>query len=92
MTKHTPGPWQAKGQNIYPEGPTELSRLLATVFLPTLGGNVDERNANARLIAAAPDMLAALKFAKPFMALVDLDSSQDVVGPILDAIAKAEGS
>ena len=38
----------------------------------------------------ADQMLAALKFARPFMAVANLDSSQDLIGPIDAAIAKAE--
>ena len=51
---HTPGPWEARGLTIWEPGRTSLSIAVVTQH---------ERNAraNARLIAAAPDMLAALR-------------------------------
>jgi|APGre2960657404_1045060.scaffolds.fasta_scaffold224037_2 hypothetical protein len=53
MTQHTPGPWFAHNIGLGPngEGP----------FTYPLGNDPDKAAANARLIAAAPDMLAALK-------------------------------
>ena len=53
MTQHTPGPWFAHNIGLGPngEGP----------FTYPLGNDPDKAAASARLIAAAPDMLAALK-------------------------------
>ena len=58
-TKHTPGPWtptfSAEGSYVvYSDefGPTQ--------FVADAGERTDERDANAYLIAAAPDMLEAL--------------------------------
>lgn len=50
---HTPGPWFAHNIGLAPngEGP----------FTYPLGTDPDKAAANARLIAAAPDMLAALE-------------------------------
>ena len=72
VAKHTPGPWTAEcvvGNDPHdicgPDRPGEGSpNLLASVAydfddpLPHLA--LEEANANARLIAAAPDLLAAL--------------------------------
>ena len=61
MSKHTPGPW-----NIAGDGQTESScRIIddENRFVLRLEGmdyGRDEDQANARLIAAAPDLLAAL--------------------------------
>jgi hypothetical protein len=67
MSKHTPGPWQIKSDyepltiigNV--DGPddgqyhyTPICEVEPTLF-------PDENAANARLIAAAPDLLAALE-------------------------------
>ena len=54
---HTPGPWHCNGQTVY--GPlTEGDRD----YICTCGDVVhDEHAANARLIAAAPELLAALR-------------------------------
>src|SRR3990167_5570086 len=53
---HTPGPWIAHGAVINHEGEgVEFPIATMTSLLPT-----GERNANARLIAAAPELLAVL--------------------------------
>ena len=54
MSKHTPGPWSVGG-------PTEYAFQLS--IEPSIGvvfGGGEEVQANARLIAAAPEMLEAL--------------------------------
>lgn len=66
MSEHTPGPWESHHQKM---DSIDHEWSLQTVdhafllfnFSPTL--SPDECKANARLIAAAPDMLAALKTA-----------------------------
>jgi hypothetical protein len=66
--KHTPGPWRwewdSLGIQIYSQGETEGS--IATVHEDIeaqlgVGDNDNMGEANARLIAAAPEMYAALK-------------------------------
>jgi hypothetical protein len=52
---HTPGPWRSHGAGGEIHG---NSRIVATMCW--CSGMHDEDEANARLIAAAPDMLAAL--------------------------------
>jgi 2-oxo-4-hydroxy-4-carboxy--5-ureidoimidazoline (OHCU) decarboxylase len=63
-TQHTPGPWHISGSTIkgpHPKDPQNRLRLVAeTVF--DKGTWIDETRANARLIAAAPDLLEALQF------------------------------
>ncbi|MFO0447419.1 MAG: hypothetical protein ACK52I_01800 [Pseudomonadota bacterium] len=51
-TKHTPGPWKRSYRNITANG------VIVARVLPAEGGPEQEA-ANARLIAAAPDLLAA---------------------------------
>ena len=83
MNKHTPGPWRVvdswndhmvEGQNgeeiIWQDGPHDT---------PTIN------EANARLIAAAPDLLAALEYA-----IKQVPELETVPG-IAAAIAKAKG-
>jgi len=63
--KHTPGPWKLDLQETY-EWPTEEIEIMdndgdgfiAKVYAHT---NIETQKANARLIAAAPDLLEALK-------------------------------
>jgi len=62
MNEHTPGPWTHEGQgditgiedNGFGRGPVDV----CSVYLRTVEGR---HEANARLIAAAPDLLEALE-------------------------------
>jgi hypothetical protein len=63
MTQHTPGPWKYGPDNrkimrVF-SGSREIVRALSTHGNRRL--NCVERAANARLIAAAPELLAALR-------------------------------
>lgn len=69
-TKHTPGPWTADGCSVYALDETgNVNRFSAHVqggyvvdnpdVRPVKRTSPEELAANARLIAAAPDMLAA---------------------------------
>jgi len=89
---HTPGPWIVPDGGIRPTVYTEDGQHIATLY--DCG---DVMEANARLIAAAPDMYDALK------ALFDEDGPVrvTVAGKLIDlvavvdraraALAKAEG-
>ena len=62
MSAHTPGPWHAAPKSpktwnfgVYDEGGTEVAHVAAHAL------NFFQRKADARLIAAAPDMLATLE-------------------------------
>lgn len=89
-TKHTPGPWCLDDDGfVYGEG--------FIVSDPHSSPDIDpdEREANARLIAAAPELLAALQW---FCACMH-DDSVDDMGKFINemesraraAIAKATG-
>lgn len=60
MNKHTPGPWTYTDGNMTPVGPQYIIRgrgaAVAEVFAQR-----HTAAENARLIAAAPDLLAALR-------------------------------
>lgn len=61
-TKHTPGPWQV--QSYWIIGCTEDSwdiMAVANQYSPSRVAKVFRSEADARLIAAAPDMLDALR-------------------------------
>ena len=61
-TNHTQGNWHAHDGQIYPE------QTGATVALiPYFDKDNAEHQANSKLIAAAPDMLEALKIAKQWL-------------------------
>jgi hypothetical protein len=62
MSAHTPGPWKHEGQGditgIENDGDIQGAVDVCSVYLRTLPGR---HEANARLIAAAPDLLDALQ-------------------------------
>ena len=63
--EHTPGPWIVKYNDQHDHIFTQATphKRIANVFGGVFGNNEAdlEHQANARLIAAAPDLLAALK-------------------------------
>ena len=71
MSKHTPGPWSwgSDYRGLYGSG--EDNDVLSTAYYENMWlahkRDEAEREANARLIAAAPDLLEALQSAIPFM-------------------------
>ena len=87
-SKRTPGPWKVSNDDA-----TRINgggRPYSIVVAETCGYQ-GAREANARLIAAAPDLLAALKTAKQ-CALGFGERSAIVTAQIDAAIAKAEGN
>ena len=90
MTKFTPGPWTATAKRV--TAPETEDRLALDVQIN--GGNRDDNKANARLIAAAPDMLVALRRAVLALAFAAESSPamRDDYNAVSDAIAKATGA
>ena len=108
--EHTPGPWV-----IDSDGDGKANAIVTSTHLASLdddicevyGGNMDGadiRQANARLIAAAPDLLAALRKADALLknasdtGLLDLlagymhpDEINGACDAVIAAIAKATG-
>lgn len=91
QTKHTPGPWNfAKSDidgrySIYGNGPL--------AYCGDTGAVNGDGEANARLIAAAPDLLVALKalVGEADLGEVDLDDDRAKLEQARAAIAKATG-
>lgn len=91
---HTPGPWDDASN--YP-GVDSVRIFAKTHYIATVGNSDDHRDvteSNARLIAAAPELLAALKLAQTWLA--NSFPANDIGGtkplPVIAAvIAKAEG-
>ena len=98
--KHTPGPWQTALDNdaVYiagetmqdqPEEGRNLCPVIAKIVYAEVQGGQDQAETNARLIAAAPELLEAL------VGLLDLAENEAWSGGIIDtareAIAKATG-
>jgi len=61
MTKHTPGKWKAIGWTIVTSGSPLHNNVNWTVGSVFDHGDDNEAFANARLMAAAPDLLAMLE-------------------------------
>ena len=80
-TKHTPGPWEACGCTIY----AWENRIGQTWDAEDDGLPTPEMEANARLIASAPDLLWALRRALPHI------EDQDAYNYAREMIAKARG-
>lgn len=106
MSAHTPGPWKVMPEEvdkpyIRVRGTVLGGRFkIANVPTPTHDGatahDVQETRANARLIAAAPDMLVALRLGYRMALQVDPTSrarllNQPSLCRMRDALAAAEG-
>lgn len=96
--KHTPGPWAATrilgDWWIEEDDPTAFCRRRIAVV--DNGAGIDSLAAYARLIAAAPDLLAALEAAREFiidgvaMGFVGMPEDEIVLEVIEKAIRKAK--
>lgn len=97
--KHTPGPWRlraAAGSRSLWRIVNAAGRVIGTISRPFQG--VDAADADARLIAAAPELLEALQAAYDALAIsyplhsCDMDKRGAILGQARAAIAKAEGA
>jgi hypothetical protein len=104
VSTFTPGPWVAEDHSVtdledglaviavFPEHPRDTPTRGMVAWLGDHGANFqapETRAANARLIAAAPDLLAALK---ALLDKADLnDWNQEAYEAAEAAIAKADG-
>ena len=84
--KHTPGPWHLGKEGYYFQSVRDQNEhITADVNITRSDG---EGGANARLIAAAPDLLAALE---SMIAKIDADKLPISCSIARAAIAKAKG-
>ncbi len=87
MTNHTPGPWTPHEKGAHPYlfvcGPSEPTEHGEESFLVAYATGINAE-ANARLIAAAPDLLNALQIVSELFQLGDTDI-------VRNALAKATG-
>lgn len=95
-SQHTPGPWSAHGPIVLAQGPTKRHVYLAILVDPfehcTYSFSQEEAEANAKLIAAAPDLLeAANEVLKHFMpSFPGSRAVDDCLVQLAAAVAKAE--
>jgi len=89
---HTEGPWYPIAGRVRAE---RSHGVVANLSTDAAASN-DQFQANARLIAAAPDLLEACKRALDFIHTLPYEPSNApstrVQDALIDAIAKAEGS
>lgn len=103
--KAAPGPWRVEAhyRNLDERDELEEWRVknddsgcwFATIHLGACAeaAEIAEMEATARLMVAAPDLLAALKAAVEKLALpINRDGSEDAIQSAIAAIAKAEGA
>lgn len=94
MDKHTPGPWRLHGRydNF---GPTyslvAANTLIAKVYSEAFG-DIEQETANARLIAAAPELLDALRGLLQAIRMSVCEGSGPAQDAACEAIFKATGA
>ena len=107
---HTPGLWVLRGLTVYGKVNGRDEKIADARTLPCIGGHddvhaqkaSDQEQANARLIAAAPELLAALEACAWWLdhdypvpegmrGLDAWDQKQLMDSIVLSAIAKAKG-
>lgn len=93
MSQHTPGPWRMTLDEFgdYTIQPQHEELAIAAVVngeMRRMGGQSGEHEANARLIAAAPDLFAALM---GIMSNPGGRCTAEQWRAGIDALAKAEG-
>ena len=102
MSAHTPGPWTVRGQGFVVGGEGDALNAdyvaLTLITAPSVPSNhqpdAEEARANAHLMAAAPELFAALKLLLTTHDASCVDAEACQIGGIdlaRAAIAKAEG-
>lgn len=92
--RHTPGPWFAVGYQVEIQSETVADICTTNAHLFGQGGLHDDARAmaNARLIAAAPEMLRLLEVARDCLEVSNYEGEDDeVLAAIASVIAKAKG-
>lgn len=97
MNKHTPGPWRINGSSIMGNSKTlgnvQVCLVTTTRWTYPDGGKNEQMNQeskeNIKLIAAAPELLEACKYALSVMK--GLGVSISGLNKLIEAISKAEG-
>lgn len=87
--KHTPGPWTLAG-GITGQDENGMRSPIATISNSWRNREIDD--ANARLIAAAPELLEALRNISSVFEVMVGNKKSDVLASARCAIAKAEGN
>ena len=94
MSKHTPGPWWAKREGfstIYVEARIEGGLIQEVAACGPTEAGKEQQEANARLIAAAPELLEALQMCRVEMPGTRFKKMVFDEQKVAAAIAKATG-
>lgn len=94
-TKHTPGPWKCESGQVLRNDGAVIARMDRTDEATKAGIYPVERDLNARLISAAPELLEACKDALRLLKVLNVTGSNDPIESIHykleNLIAKTEG-
>lgn len=95
MSNHTPGPWVIDSESLR-DGPKSVGPQTSRFGMEEIAsirtnGDNQITLANARLIAAAPKLLEALKNMLACMEARDMDSMANAANDACKVVAKAEG-
>lgn len=100
MSKHTPGPWIGAGPSYVDPLPKYINEIVADredddecktiCYMPVIDED-DETEANACLIAAAPDLLEMLVEAHDIIDAIGQPETAEVADRMRATIAKARG-
>ena len=100
MSKHTPGPWIGAGPSYGDPLPKYINEIVADredddecktiCYMPVIDED-DETEANACLIAAAPDLLEMLVEAHDIIDAIGQPETAEVAARMRAVIAKARG-
>lgn len=89
MSKHTPGPWETDRNNVHAGQIAVVHHCLGNdwveIWSPTWPEVGETQEANARLIAAAPDLLEA---AKDVTAMLELFADELRIKESADGISR----
>lgn len=95
-TKHTPGPWYTVNTEIRTNNQSHVYDTIAECNMIIGGLPKNECLANAKLMAAAPDLLEILQKAEFFISGFEDDDTQENINELLaeirNSITKAESN
>jgi hypothetical protein len=91
--KHTPGPWEARFEDgVWVQPPNPSDPIICDLLPRDADSYTLEDEANAYLIAAAPDLMAACELAySGFGFPIDDESHIKISNALAAAIRKAKG-
>ena len=90
MTKHTPGPWKSNTYRVCAGVGTPAIKVICDTA-HNMASRTPENEANARLIAAAPEMLECLQATIDYLGFFATTEANELWGKVAMVIRKAHG-